>query len=65
MADSNKGVWFDTQANKVVHSEPVEGIQLAAPGTEITPSVQASIDAYAGTGEVGVVTVSGKPKGKA
>lgn len=47
MAETSKsGVFFDTQNNKVVNSQPVEGVQIVAPGGEITPTVQADIDRY-------------------
>jgi hypothetical protein len=50
MADDTKttksGVWFDTKARKVVESEPEEGILLAAPGAELTPTVNATIEQY-------------------
>lgn len=42
--DVTKGVWLDLGSGQVVHSEPEEGIQLAAPGTKITPDVQRRID---------------------
>lgn len=45
MTATSKGVWLDTASGKVVETEPTEGVQLAAPGTEITPAVQAAIDA--------------------
>ncbi len=51
MADTKSGVWFDSKSRKVVKSQPEEGIQLAAPGAEITPDVQASIDQYEGIDE--------------
>lgn len=47
MADTSKsGVFFDTKTNKVVNSQPEEGVQLVAPGQEITPDRQAEIDLY-------------------
>jgi len=56
MADSKNGVWFDTKAGKVVNSEPEEGVQLVAPGQEVTAAAQATIDRYKadadGTGTV-------------
>lgn len=39
------GTWIDTKTGKVVTSQPEEGVQLHAPGTEVTPDVQAAIDA--------------------
>lgn len=42
----NSGVWFDTKNGKVVKKQPEEGIQLVAPGNEITPDVQEDIDRY-------------------
>lgn len=47
MAETTKtGVWFDTKARKVVKSQPEEGIQLAAPGAELTANVNATIKQY-------------------
>lgn len=46
MADSKNGVFYDSQNNKVVNSEPEEGIQIVAPGQEITPALQEDIDRY-------------------
>lgn len=49
MADENlskNGVYFDTKNSKVVESPPEEGVQLVAPGGEITPAVQDDIDRY-------------------
>ena len=51
MAD-DKGYWLDTQANKVVQAAPVEGVQLAAPGVELTAEGKAAVErARALTGE--------------
>mgnify|MGYP000514640670 CR=1 FL=1 len=47
MADS-KGVWIDTDTNKVVRSEPVNGRLIVGVGEEITDAVQATIDRYEG-----------------
>lgn len=44
---SKNGVYFDTKSKKVVKSPPEEGVQLVAPGGEITEAVQADIDRYA------------------
>jgi len=41
---STTGKWV-TAEGRVVESEPVEGRQLVAPGTPITPDIKASIDA--------------------
>lgn len=66
MAES-KGVWLDTKTNKVVASQPEEGVQLVAPGVEPTDSDLARVDAVkaALAGEVEaaktVSTVSVKP----
>lgn len=54
MASSKSGKWFDTKARKVVSTEPEEGILLAAPGVEITPDVQATIDSYESVDEKAV-----------
>jgi hypothetical protein len=43
---SKNGVFFDTKNQKVVKTQPEEGIQIVAPGGEITPSVQADIDRF-------------------
>lgn len=67
------GVFFDTKNQKVVQSPPEEGVQLVAPGGEITPEAQADIDRYTDI-ENGVVrepetittdSVRGKGKAKA
>jgi hypothetical protein len=47
MADVNiskTGVFIDTKTGQVVDSQPEEGVQLVAPGTEITPAAQRAID---------------------
>jgi hypothetical protein len=44
MSDS-KGVWIDSRTGKVVTTQPEEGVQLHAPGTEMTPDVEAAIKA--------------------
>lgn len=41
-----KGVWLDTESNKIVRDEPAQGRLIANPGEEITPAVQATIDLY-------------------
>lgn len=49
MADvkiSATGVFFDTKAQKVVESQPEEGVQIVAPGGEVTADAQASIDRW-------------------
>jgi hypothetical protein len=43
---SKDGVFFDTKNQKVVQSPPEEGVQLVAPGGEVTPDAQADIDRY-------------------
>lgn len=44
MADiSQSGVFFDTKANKVVNSQPEEGVQIVAPGGELTATAEAEI----------------------
>lgn len=68
MADSKNGVFYDTKAGKVVESQPEEGIQLVAPGAEITPDAQARIDAYKSGDNAAPETVTtdaavGKKKG--
>lgn len=67
-ATAKNGVYFDTKAGKVVEKQPEEGIQLVAPGGEITAAVQARIDNYnaAASGDTAVpqtvTTDSGKAK---
>jgi hypothetical protein len=49
MADKDtakNGVYFDTKTNKVVEKQPEEGIQLVAPGGEVTGHVKARIDQF-------------------
>jgi hypothetical protein len=41
---SDTGAWFDTQAGKVVYSEPEEGRLLVAPGGPLTPDVKRAIE---------------------
>jgi hypothetical protein len=43
---SATGVFFDTKNQKVVDSAPEEGVQILAPGGEVTPDVQADIDRW-------------------
>ena len=43
MAVSESGVWLDNATGKVVTTEPTEGVQLVAPGGEVTPAVEAAI----------------------
>lgn len=43
---SESGVFFDSVANRVVDAPPVEGVQIVAPGAEVTPAVQVVIDRY-------------------
>lgn len=40
---SKSGVYFDTQNQKVVESQPEEGIQILAPGDEITEAAKADV----------------------
>lgn len=62
----SKGVWFDTKAGKVVESQPEEGVQLVAPGTESTPDAERLIESYrsGGTSEPKTVTTKTVSKGK-
>lgn len=46
-APVSTGVYFDSASGRIVDSPPVEGVQLAAPGVELTPAVQALIDRFA------------------
>jgi hypothetical protein len=41
----NEGVWIDTRTGQVVTAEPEEGVLLAAPGAELTPDIEAAIEA--------------------
>jgi hypothetical protein len=37
VADTSKtGIWVDTKTGKVVETQPEEGVQLVAPGGEVT-----------------------------
>jgi hypothetical protein len=40
---SKSGVYFDTKNRKVVESQPEEGIQILAPGDEITEASKADV----------------------
>jgi hypothetical protein len=42
---SKTGKWVDNETGQVVDSEPENGKQLVAPGGEVTPQVQAAIEA--------------------
>lgn len=48
MAEINtkSGVWLDTSSRKVVTSEPVEGVLLAAPGDEVTDELEATVERF-------------------
>lgn len=49
MGDSNiseTGVFFDSKNQKVVESPPEEGVQLVAPGGEITSAIESDIERY-------------------
>jgi hypothetical protein len=43
---SATGVFWDSQAQQVVESQPTEGIQLCAPGSELTKTVKDDIDRW-------------------
>lgn len=43
---SQTGVFFDTKANKVVDSQPEEGVQIVAPGGEITADAEKEIERW-------------------
>lgn len=46
MADVNiseSGVFWDSKNLKVVDSQPEEGVQIVAPGTEVTANAEAEI----------------------
>lgn len=57
---NDSGVWFDTKADKVVKSQPEEGIQLVAPGAEPTPDEQRRVDVYSGNADDADATVTTK-----
>lgn len=40
---SEHGIFFDTKAGKVVESPPQEGVQIVAPGGEVTDFVKAEV----------------------
>lgn len=49
MADENiseSGVFFDTKNQKVVDSQPEEGVQIIAPGAVVTAALQADVDRW-------------------
>lgn len=41
---SKSGVWIDTKSDKIVESQPEEGIQLVAPGGPVTPEIAKRIE---------------------
>jgi len=45
MTIAKNGVFIDTKTSTVVDSQPEEGVQLVAPGSEVTPALQEKIDA--------------------
>lgn len=45
-AEVSKGAWWDSKAGKVVASEPEEGVQIVAPGMELTDALKAELDRY-------------------
>ena len=57
---TSKGVWFDTQTQKVVTSQPEQGLQLVAPGVEATPDDEARVEAYKAGGNAEPQTVTTK-----
>lgn len=59
---ASKGVWVDTQSGKVVESQPVEGVQLVAPGVEATPDDERLVQRYkdGGSSEPQTVTTAKK-----
>ena len=56
----NGGVWFDTKTEKVVTSQPEEGVQLTSPNTETTPDEERVIDLYKNPDSDGDKTVTTK-----
>lgn len=38
------GQWIDTKTNKVVTSQPEEGVQLVSPNVEPTPDDEAAVE---------------------
>lgn len=55
---ASKGVWFDTKSGKVVESQPEEGVQLVAPGTEFTPDAERLVEVYRSGGKPEPKTVT-------
>lgn len=51
MAEISNGVWFDTKTNTVVDSAPEEGVQIVAPGQEMTPTLEADVKRYSEQGD--------------
>lgn len=45
MADS-KGKWFDTKTERIVTSQPEEGVQLVAPGVDEGPATKVVVEQY-------------------
>lgn len=50
---SEKGVFFDTKNSRVVDGPPEEGVQLVAPGGELTDAAKAEVARYRRDMEVG------------
>lgn len=38
-----EGVWIDTRTGAVVLAQPVEGVQIAAPGVPVPPGQEAAV----------------------
>lgn len=55
---ASKGVWLDSKTGKVVESQPEEGVQLVAPGTESTPDAERLIEVYRSGGKSEPKTVT-------
>lgn len=51
MAEISNGKWFDTRTNTVVDSAPEEGVQIVAPGQEMTAALEADVKRYEEQGD--------------
>jgi hypothetical protein len=57
-----EGVWIDTQTGRVVLAQPVEGVQIAAPGVPVPDGQQAAVaEAVAGATPAPTKRAAAKP----
>ncbi len=46
MEISDTGIYFDNESKQIVNEPPVHGVQIVAPGGEVTANAQRDVDAY-------------------